>query len=436
MKILEIISKKRDGFKLNYDDFNFIAKGAASGTIADYQLSSWLMACFLNGLDKTETSLLTKAMAFSGKRLDLREIKKMKVDKHSTGGVGDGISLALAPIVASCGVCVPMMSGRGLGHTGGTLDKLESVKNFQVRLPYNQILRQLKAIDVCMFGQTSELAPADKKLYALRDATCTVESIPLIVASILSKKYAEGINALVMDVKFGTGAFMKDYSRAKNLAVALTQTAKMLGIRSVAVLSNMNFPLGRAIGNGIEMEQSIRILKGEKISSDFEELLYLLSGYMIYLGKKARTVDEGIEMAVNSVKTGKALEKMREMIKWQKGEPRVCDNPYTFLPRARLVTHFKARYDGYITRMDARTIGWSTIALGVGRTRAEDIVDYKAGIWLEKKYGDKVKKGDIIASIYGSDISKINECLKIFSSAVNISRLKPANIKLIGEIIK
>lgn len=436
MKMLEIIIKKRDGFRNTPQELDFIVKGASSGSIPDYQLSSWLMAAFLNGLDVMETSYLTKSMAFSGKRLNLKQIKGVKVDKHSTGGVGDGISLALAPIVASCGVCVPMMSGRGLGHTGGTLDKLESIKNFEVRLSYNHIIRQLKAIGVCMFGQTSELAPADKKLYALRDATATVESIPLIVSSILSKKYAEGIDALVMDVKFGSGAFMKDYKRAKELAISLTKTARSLGIRSIAVMSNMNVPLGRAIGNAIEMEQAIRILKGEKISSDFEHLLYLLCGYMIYLGKKARSVDEGIEKAINSVKTQKAIEKMREMVKWQKGDPRVCDNPYLFLHRGKIVRYVKAYTDGYISMMDALKIGWSTIALGVGRTKAEDEIDPAAGIWLEKKYGDMVRKGDVIAAIYGSDINKVNGCMEIFSKAINISKTKPEELKLIGEIIK
>ncbi|MBP7795423.1 MAG: thymidine phosphorylase [Elusimicrobiales bacterium] len=436
MNMIELITKKRDGLKLDYDDFNFISKGAADGSIPDYQLTSWLMASFLNGMDDKETSYLTRAMALSGKRLDLRNIKKMKVDKHSTGGVGDGISLALAPIVASCGVCVPMMSGRGLGHTGGTLDKLESIRNFEVRLGYSNILRQLKAIDVCMFGQTSELAPADKKLYALRDASATVESIPLIVSSILSKKYAEGINALVIDVKFGSGAFMKDYRKAKELAVALVKTAKLLGISSVAVMSNMNLPLGRAVGNGIEMEQAIRILNGENISDDFEDLLYLLSGYMICLGKKAKSIDEAMDKARDAVRTKKALNKLREIIKWQKGDLRVCENPSVFIKKSRLVSYAKATADGYISDMDARTVGLSTIALGVGRTKAEDSVDYGAGIWLSKKYGDLVKKGDIIATVYGSDINRLNECIKIFETSIKISQSRPPKLKLIGDIVR
>jgi len=436
MRMIDLIIKKRDGKKLTYEEFNFIAQGAAKGTIPDYQLSSFLMACYLNGLDQEETSFITKAMGYSGKRLNLKFIRSYKVDKHSTGGVGDGISLALAPIVASCGVCVPMMSGRGLGHTGGTLDKLESIPGFQTRLSYSHIINQLRAIGVCMFGQTQELAPSDKKLYALRDATATVESIPLIVSSILSKKYAEGINALVIDVKFGSGAFMKKYNDAKKLAISLIKTANLIGIRSIAILSNMDVPLGRAIGNSIEMEQAIRILKGEKISWDYEELLYTLCGYMIYLGKKARTVEEGIELSQKSVKSYKALEKLKEMIKWQKGDTRVCDDPKTFLPRARIVKEIKAFRDGYISRMDAYTIGWASVVLGVGRTRAEDEVDPKAGIWLNKKYGDYVRKGDVIANIYGSDLKKVEESSDMFKKAISINERKPKRLRLISEVIK
>ncbi|MCX7641201.1 MAG: thymidine phosphorylase [Elusimicrobiales bacterium] len=436
MKIFNILVKKRDGRKLEYDDFKFIAEGAKNGTIADYQLSAFLMACFINGLDNRETSYLTKAMAFSGKRLNLNSIKKPKVDKHSTGGVGDGISLALAPIVASCGVCVPMMSGRGLGHTGGTLDKLESISGFKVNLSYSHILRQLKAIDLCMFGQTKELAPADKKLYALRDATRTVESIPLIVASILSKKYAEGIDSLVMDVKFGSGAFMTDYKKAKELAIHLVNTSKMLGIKSVAVMSNMNWPLGRAVGNGIEMEQSIRILKGEHIADDFEELLYLLSGYMIFIAGKASSLEQAVYLSQNSVKSGRALEKLKEMIKWQMGDIRVCDNPTTFIPKGKIISYVRANRDGYITEFDAKIVGIASIALGVGRIRAEDNVDLTAGIWFEKKYSDYVRKGDIIAKIYGSDIIKVNECKNIMIKSLKISNRRPFKHKLIGEIIQ
>jgi pyrimidine-nucleoside phosphorylase len=260
--MLDLILKKRSGGELTTAEIEFIAMGAATGAVPDYQLSAWLMAVYFNGLTGRETADLTRAMARSGDRLELGAIKGVKVDKHSTGGVGDGVSLALAPVAAACGVLVPMMSGRGLGHTGGTLDKLEAVKGFKVRLPQPRIKAQLKATGLSMFGQTDNLAPSDKKLYALRDATCTVESLPLIVASILSKKYAEGISGLVMDVKYGSGAFLRDYKPSRELAVALMKTSKLLGIRCVALLTAMEEPLGLAIGNGIEIEQSIKILQG------------------------------------------------------------------------------------------------------------------------------------------------------------------------------
>lgn len=435
MNILDIILKKRDGIELNENELKFVALGAAKGFIPDYQLSAWLMAVYFNGLTRRETASFTRAMAFSGKRLNLSSIKGLKIDKHSTGGVGDGISLALAPIVASCGVVVPMMSGRGLGHTGGTLDKLESISGFKVRLTPSHIIRQLNAIKVCMFGQTSELAPADKKLYALRDVTGTVESIPLIVASILSKKYAEGINGLVMDVKFGSGAFMQDYKKSRELALTLKQIAAMLGIKAIAVLSDMNNPLGRAIGNGIEMEQSIRILHGEKIADDFEYLLHLLCGYMIFMGRKARTPEEGIEKSIMAIKTGKALETLRAMIKWQAGDVRVVDNPGTFLPRGKFICQVKAPYSGYIESIDARTVGMAGIIIGIGRLKAEDSVDFRSGIWLDKKPGDYVKRNDVIATIYASDDKKLLEAKSKFLSAVKISRFRPENIKLVREIL-
>ena len=274
MRMIDLIAKKRDGKTLTAEEFDFIAQGAAKGTVPDYQLSAFLMACFLRPLSDKETALFTKAMAHSGGRLDFSDVKLPKTDKHSTGGVGDGISLALAPLVACAGVAVPMMSGRGLGHTGGTLDKLESMKNFEVRVPVKSIHRQMQKLGVCMFGQTQDLAPADKKLYSLRDASSTVESRPLIVASILSKKYAEGVDSLLMDVKYGSGAFMKKLEDSRKLARALVATAKLLGLKCRALITYMDQPLGRAIGNGNEMLQTVRILKGEKdLAPDFYELL-------------------------------------------------------------------------------------------------------------------------------------------------------------------
>ena len=435
MRMLDLILKKRSGGGHDFAELKFIADGAASGAIPDYQLSAWLMSAFFNPLSRKETADFTKAMALSGKKLDLGGLKGGRVDKHSTGGVGDGISLALAPVAAAAGVIVPMMSGRGLGHTGGTLDKLEAVKGFNVRLSAGQIYKQLKAVGVSMFGQTAELAPSDKKLYALRDASCTVESLPLIVASILSKKYAEDITGLVMDVKYGSGAFLRDFKKSRELAVALIGTAKLLGIRCVAVLTAMDEPLGLAVGNAIEMEQSIRILRGEKGPADFMEVLEVLSGWMIYLGAKARTSEEGIDKARAVIADGSALEKMRQMIRWQGGDPRVADDPGKYLLKAGLVAEVKAAKGGYLTGMDARTVGQASVVLGAGRASAEDRVDFGAGLALYRKTGDKLAPGDLIARIYASDADKLREGRKMFESSLKTGPRPPQKTRLIKEII-
>ncbi|HAH31791.1 MAG TPA: thymidine phosphorylase [Elusimicrobia bacterium] len=436
MRMLDLLLKKRSGLELAGPELEFIASGAASGDIPDYQLSAWLMAVFFKGLTKKETAAFTKAMALSGARLNLKSVKGAKVDKHSTGGVGDGVSLALAPVVAACGVVVPMMSGRGLGHTGGTLDKLESVKGFKVRLSPASVLSQLKATGLSMFGQTAELAPSDKKLYALRDASCTVESLPLIVASILSKKYAEDITGLVMDVKYGSGAFLKDFKKSRELAVALMETAKLLGIRCVALLTAMEEPLGLAVGNAVEIEQSVRILQGEKGPADFTRVLEALSGWMIYLGAKARTPEEGEEKARRAIVSGAALEKLRLLFKWQGGDARVADNPGRFLPKAKLSREIKAGISGYLTRLDSRTIGHASVMLGAGRERAEDTVDFGAGILLSKKLGDKVKPGEVMARLYASDSKKLSEGARRFESALGYGARPPKKEPLIREIIQ
>jgi pyrimidine-nucleoside phosphorylase len=434
--MLDLLLKKRSGLEMSPAELEFIAMGAADGSIPDYQLSSWLMAAFLNGLTPAETAAFTKAMALSGRKLDLSSIKGMKVDKHSTGGVGDGVSIALAPVVAACGVVVPMMSGRGLGHTGGTLDKLEAMKGFKVRLEPAYIVKQLKATGLSMFGQTAQLAPSDKKLYALRDASCTVEALPLIVASILSKKYAEDITGLVMDVKYGSGAFLKDFKKSRELAVALMRTAKLLGIRCVAVMTAMNEPLGLAIGNGIETSQSIKILSGEKGPEDFMRVLEVLSGWMIHLGGKARTAEEGEEKARRAIADGSALEKYRLMVKWQGADVRVVNDPDRHMPKAKLSRQIKARKAGFLTAMEARTVGFASVALGGGRAKAEDAVDFGAGFILEKKPGDRVRPGDVIAAAYASSASKLAEGVKMFESSLAYGPKAPRKEPLIREIIK
>ena len=337
MRILDLIIKKRNNLPLTQEEFNFIAQGAAKETLPDYQLSAFLMACFLHPLSKKETAMLTKAMAFSGDRLDFNNIKIPTVDKHSTGGVGDGISLALAPLVACAGVAVPMMSGRGLGHTGGTLDKLEAMKNFDVRVKTPNIYKQIKELGVCMFGQTSALAPADKKLYALRDASGTVESRPLITASILSKKYAEGVKSLFIDVKYGSGAFMQNYKDAKELAKTLVETAKMLGLKCCALLTDMDTPLGRAVGNANEMRQSIAILKGNKnIAPDFYELLIESAAYMLVVSGKEKSLSKARAMMEKILASGEALKKFKEMLKWQGANPDIADHPEKYLKKTQI----------------------------------------------------------------------------------------------------
>ncbi len=436
MRMLDLLLKKRSALEHTPAEIEFIAMGAADGSIPDYQLSAWLMAAFLNGLTPAETAALTKAMARSGDRLDLSSIKGIKVDKHSTGGVGDGISIALAPIAAACGVVVPMMSGRGLGHTGGTLDKLEAMKGFKVRLAPEYVVKQLKATGLSMFGQTERLAPSDKKLYALRDASCTVEALPLIVASILSKKYAEDITGLVMDVKYGSGAFLKDFKKSRKLAVALMKTAKLLGIRCVAVMTAMNEPLGVAIGNGIETSACVRILRGEKGPEDFTKVLETLAGWMIHLGGKARSAEEGAEKARRAIADGSALEKFRLMAKWQGSDPRVADDPDRHMPLAKLSKRILAKKAGYLTAMEARTVGFAAVALGAGRAKAEDAVDFGAGFILAKKPGDRVKPGDLIATAYASSAPKLAEGVKMFESSLAYGPRAPRKEPLIREIIR
>ena len=436
MRMLDIILKKRRGLELSREELEAVAKGAASGNVPDYQLASWLMACYFKPLTDRETADFTRAMAFSGRRLEYGGLNLPKVDKHSTGGVGDGISLALAPLVACAGVAVPMMSGRGLGHTGGTLDKLESMRGFKVGLAPDLVKKQMKAIGVCMFGQTKDLAPADRKLYALRDASGTVESRPLIVASILSKKYAEGVNALVMDVKYGDGAFLIDYGESKKLAQSLVKTAKLLGINCVALLTDMNQPLGRAVGNAMEMEQTIRVLKGDKSVPDFTELTLELGAWMVFVSKRARSVQEARRKLEGHLQSGAALEKLRQMVKWQGADPRLVDMPEKFLRKAKLVHEFKAARTGYVKALRARAIGQSCVLLGGGRNRMEDVIDFGAGIMLEKKVGDAVRQGEVLARLYASDPKKLAEGRAKFAEAVDIAGSRVSVPSLIKEIIK
>ena len=396
--IVSLIRKKRDGKVLSQDEIRFLIDSYTADEIPDYQISSFLMAAFLNGLNDEESAALTESMLHSGIVVDLSHVPGKKVDKHSTGGVGDKLSLILAPIVASAGVPVPMISGRGLGHTGGTLDKLESIPGFYVDVDLARYKEILEKQNLVLVGQTEEIAPADKRLYALRDVTATVESIPLIAGSIMSKKLAEGIDALVLDVKYGSGAFMKTEEDATKLAQALVGIGEQFEKETIAYLTNMKQPLGYKIGNWFEVEESVDALKGVG-PDDIMELSHLLSGTMIYLGGKADSVEKGIEVSKQQVENGEAYQKWLDIVEEQGGDTSFIENTAKY-PIAKFEFELKSSRDGYVTAMDAFEIGTASVELGAGRKIKEDDVDPQAGIVLKKKVGDKITKGETILVAY------------------------------------
>jgi len=434
MNVVELIRKKRDGYKLSTQEIEYLISSYTNGKIPDYQFSAFLMAGYLQKLDREETADLTKAMLYSGKVIDLKEIKGKKVDKHSTGGVGDKTSLIIAPIVAAAGVNVPMISGRGLGHTGGTLDKLESITGFRTDLNLTQYKSVIKKCGAVLIGQTKDIAPADKLIYSLRDVTATVESIPFITASIMSKKLAEGIDGLVLDVKTGTGAFMKTTRDARLLAESLMDTAKAFNKKVVAFITDMNQPLGNYIGNWFEVYESILVLQGEKIEDLLLESLYL-AGAMIYLGGKAKTIEEGMDISQKLIGNGKAFDKFIEMVKLQKGDVKLLKNPESY-PKSKFVEEITAPETGYIKSMDNYAIGMAALELGAGRLTKEDIIDPKAGIIFNPKIGDKVKKGDIIATIHTDKKKAIEGAKTRLINSVEITSRKTAKVKLIKDILE
>ncbi len=398
MNPVELIKKKREGKELTRDEIDFMVLNFTSGKIPDYQFSAFLMASFLRGLNKKETAWLTQSMLYSGKVIDLSSVKGKKIDKHSTGGVGDKTSLILAPIAAAAGVNVPMISGRGLGHTGGTLDKLESIPGFKTKLSINEYKKVLQQCGAVLIGQTKSIAPADKLIYALRDVTATVESIPLITGSIMSKKLAEGIDGLVLDIKTGSGAFMKTMGDAELLAKSLIDTAKAFNKKVIAFITDMNQPLGHYIGNWLEVYESIKILQGEEIN-DLCTVTFTLSGAMIYLGGKAKSVNEGIEISKELIKNGKAFEKFLQMIKLQGGDISFISK-ISMYPKSKYSEKIFCHSSGYLKSIDNYLIGISALLLGAGRLVKEDIIDPKAGIIFYPKIGDKIKKGDLLAEIF------------------------------------
>lgn len=431
MRMLDIIDAKRNKITLSDEQIRFVVEGYTTGDIPDYQMSALLMAIWFNGMTAEETRELTMAMLHSGDQLDLSDIPGVKVDKHSTGGVGDKVSIPLAPLVAAAGLIVPMISGRGLGHTGGTLDKLEAIPGYTVEINEDAFKRQLKEVGCIIAGATGNIAPADKKIYALRDVTDTVDSIPLIAGSIMSKKIASGTDALVMDVKTGSGAFMKNEEDAKALARALVDIGKGVGMDIMAVISDMNQPLGRAIGNALEIEESIALLKGEG-PDDLLDLVLTIGSQMLHMGGKATTLEEGRSILESHIADGSALERFRMMIEAQGGDDTVIDDP-TIMPQARYHIPIIAGKEGVVTAMTSDKLGLASMMLGGGRATKDDVLDYAVGLTLNKKVGDSVAKGETLLTVH-SNREDIADVERLIRNNITIGR-ETQPITLIHDII-
>jgi pyrimidine-nucleoside phosphorylase len=433
MRAVDVIMKKRNGGALDRDEIRFFVDGVTAGTLPDYQASALLMAILLRGMNAEETAWLTHAMVQSGVRVDLRDIPGVKVDKHSTGGVGDKTSLILAPLAAACGVPVPMMSGRGLGHTGGTLDKLESIPGFRVDLSLEEMKAALARTRCAMIGQTAQIAPADKKLYALRDVTATVESIPLISASIMSKKIAEGIDALVLDVKTGSGAFMKTEADSRRLAESLVSIGNASGVKTEAIITAMDSPLGRAVGNALEVVECLDVLKGGG-PQDLVDVSVELASRMLVLGQVADDIGDAEQQVRRAIRSGAGLERFRQIIENQGGDPRVVDD-YARMPSVPGRHLVPADRRGYVTQLDAELIGRASVALGAGRDRVEDPVDPAVGIMLRAKPGDQVGAGDAVLEVHYRDRGRLDAALQLVSRAITIGDEPPAERRsIVGEV--
>ena len=432
MRAVDLILKKRNGNKLNKEEIDFMVSGYTNGDIPDYQMSAFLMAIYFEGMDDEEAALLTDSMLHSGEILDLSSISGIKVDKHSTGGVGDKTSLVVAPIVASLGIKVAKMSGRGLGHTGGTIDKLESIPGYNTSISIDEFISQVEEIGISIIGQTKNLAPADKKLYALRDVTGTVESIPLIASSIMSKKLASGADAIVLDVKVGSGAFMKDLESARHLARLMVEIGKKAGKKVVAILTNMDEPLGYAVGNNLEVIEAINTLNG-KGPKDFTELCLIASAELIVAANLASDIDEGVKLAKKQIDNKKALDKFADLVRAQGGDESYIYHPDKFAKASNII-EVKSTKAGYVVSIDALQIGNAAMQLGAGRKSLDDKINHRVGVVLNKKVGDKVEEGDTLAYIHS--VSKENDDIyNIINKAINIDDLRVEN-KLIYDIIK
>ncbi|HYW74730.1 MAG TPA: thymidine phosphorylase [Pyrinomonadaceae bacterium] len=438
MRPQDIIRKKRDGGELSREEIEFFVRGVTTGGVADYQSTALLMAILLNGMTDAEQSLLTHAMLRSGDILDFSDIPKPKADKHSTGGVGDKTSLLIAPLAAAAGICVPMISGRGLGHTGGTLDKLESIPGYRVNLSLPEFRTALHKCGFAMNGQTAEIAPADRKLYALRDATATVEAIPLIVASIISKKGAAGLEAMVIDVKTGSGAFMREYDRAQELAHALVRTGSSLGVKSQALITDMNQPLGEAVGNSIEVLECIELLRGE-ISEGARPVLDLsieLAARMVLLVQLELSIEAARERIKKVYDSGAALECFRRNVETQGGDPSVCDQPRQILPLTDKTFKVESPRPGFVAAIDAEEIGNAIAEAGGGRVRVEDSIDPTIGFMANVKIGDEMKEAEVIGVVYCDDSARGQRAAARIAAAYKLSEAPlPARPELIKEVI-
>lgn len=418
MRMVDIIDTKRNGGTLSDEQLQFFVDGVVDGSIPDYQISALLMAIYFQGMTSSEQTSLTMKMMHSGERLDLHQIPGIKVDKHSTGGVGDKVSLPLAAMVAATGIPVPMISGRGLGHTGGTLDKLEAIPGFRVELSEQEFINQVAKEKLAIVGATGEVAPADKKIYGLRDVTDTVDSIPLIASSIMSKKIASGTDALVIDVKTGAGAFMKTLDQSRDLAHALVDIGKQAGLQCMAVISDMNQPLGNKIGNALEIEESIDVLKG-KGPVDLTELVLTLGSYMVVMGGKAKTPDQARQLLEQTITDGTAYDRFKAMVVAQGGDPRVMDD-YQVMPQAKYQIPYLAKCAGVVTKLTADEIGTASMLLGGGRQKADDQLDYSVGIELHHKLGDRVEEGEPLLTIY-SNRQEIKDVEQLLDESIEIS---------------
>lgn len=433
MRAVDIIIKKRDGFELTKEEINFFVKGLSSGEIPDYQISAWAMAVLLNGMTDQETTDLTIAMADSGEVLDLSSIAPIVVDKHSTGGVGDKTTLVVGPIVASCGLPVGKMSGRGLGFSGGTLDKMESIPGYRVDLSQEEFMDQLKKLKFVLTGQSADLAPADGKLYALRDVTGTVPSLPLIASSVMSKKIAAGAQAIVLDVKLGNGAFMKNLEDAEQLATMMVAIGKLSGRKVRAVLSDMNQPLGVAVGNAVELEEAIYALHDQG-PADFREHCLTIASHMLELGEKADSLAQARKLAEQKLFDGTAFAKFRELVVAQKGDPSYIDDPEK-LPSASIKHEVVADRSGYVSQVHARTVGETAVDLGAGRATKKDKIDPAVGIIVHKKVGNAVKKGEPLFTILSDDENKVASAESRLLGAVVISDDKQEPLPLFYGVI-